>query len=80
VQLVDMAAMTRLLPGLRVPGLPFIAAYGIATSLVRTTGCLAAGHVPFEWSGECVIAPFPDELGAGCWVFAENAAALPWRV
>jgi hypothetical protein len=79
VQLVDRSAGSRLLPGLHIPGLPFIAAYGIATSLSRTTGCLKAGHLPFDGSGERVIAPFPDELGAGCWVFVENAAALPWR-
>jgi glyoxalase-like protein len=79
VQLVDTSALTRLLPDLRIPGLPFIATYGIATSLLRTTGYLRAGHIPFDWSGERAIAPFPDELGAGCWVFVEKAAALPWR-
>jgi hypothetical protein len=79
VQLVNAAAMTRLLPGLRIPGLPFIAAYGIATSLLQTASCFAAGHVPFDRTGERVIAPFPDELGAGCWVFVENPASLPWR-
>jgi Glyoxalase-like domain len=79
VQLVDTSAASRLVPGLRIPGLPFVAAYGIATSLLLTTGYLGAGHIPFDWSGECVIAPFPDELGAGCWVFAERAEALPWR-
>jgi hypothetical protein len=79
VQLVDASAVSALLPGLQIPGLPFIAAYGIATSLLRTTGYLKAGHIPFDWSGERVIAPYPAELGAGCWVFVENAAALPWR-
>jgi hypothetical protein len=76
VQLVDTPTVSRLLPGLRIPDLPFIAAYGIATSLSRTTGCLRAGHIPFDWSGEHVIAPFPDDLGAGCWIFVEKADAL----
>jgi hypothetical protein len=80
VQLVDTAAASKLLPELRIPGLPFIAAYGIATSLLRTTGYLRAGHIPFDWSGDRVIARFPDALGVGCWVFVENAAALPWRM
>jgi hypothetical protein len=79
VQLVDTPTASRILPGLQIPGLPFIAAYGIATSLLRTTGHLRAGHIPFDWSGDRVIAQFPDELGVGCWVFVETAAALPWR-
>jgi hypothetical protein len=26
-----------------------------------------------------IVACFPDELGAGAWLFVESAAALPWR-
>ena len=79
VQLVDSSALTRILPDLPIPSLPFIAAYGIATSLPQTTAYLRGSHIKFDWSGDHVIAPFPDELGIGCWVFVENAAALPWR-
>lgn len=79
VQLIDAPALTRLFPDLPVPSLPFIAAYGIATSLTRTTACLNAGHIPFDWNGDRVIAQFPDALGVGCWVFVESAVALPWR-
>ena len=79
VQLVDSSALTRVLPDLPIPSLPFIAAYGIATSLPQTTAYLRGSHIKFDWSGDRVIAPFPDELGIGCWVFVENAAALPWR-
>jgi hypothetical protein len=80
VQLVAAASLTRLFPRLAIPGLPFMAAYGIAvTSLKQVVACLQAGHVGFERRDDCVIAPFPDELGVGCWVFVENAAALPWR-
>ena len=63
-----------------MPDLPFMAAYGIAvTSLDYPVACLQDGYVGFERRDDCVIASFPDELGVGCWVFVENAAALPWR-
>ncbi len=79
VQLVDSSALAKLLPQLAVPDLPFMAAYGIAASLVHTTAHLQGGGISFDRRGDCVIAPFPDELGTGCWVFVEHAAALPWR-
>jgi len=79
VQLVEVSALTRLFPDLAIPSLPFVAAYGIASSLRRTTAHLRVGHLTFDWSGDRVIAPFPDELGVGRWVFVERAAALPWR-
>jgi glyoxalase-like protein len=80
VQLVAAASLPRLFPRVAIPDLPFMAAYGIAvTSLDHPVACLQDGHVGFERLDDCVIASFPDELGVGCWVFVENAAALPWR-
>jgi hypothetical protein len=80
VQLVAAASLQRLFPRLAIPDLPFMAAYGLAVSSLRhATACLQAGNVPFERREGCVVAPFPDELGVGGWVFVEDAAALPWR-
>jgi len=80
VQLVAAASLSRLFPKLTVPDLPFMAAYAIAVaSLEQAATCLRAGHIGFDRRDGCVIAPFPDELGVGCWVFVENVAALPWR-
>lgn len=80
VQLVTAASLARLFPTLVIPDLPFMAAYGITVaSLEHAAACLRAGDVGFERRDGCVTAPFPDELGAGCWVFVESAAALPWR-
>jgi hypothetical protein len=80
VQLVSAGSLAQLLPRLAVPGLPFMAGYWIAAaSLDQVTACLCAGEIAFERLDGCVVAPFPEDLGAGCWVFIENAAALPWR-
>jgi hypothetical protein len=80
VQLVTAAALEELFPRLAIPGLPFIAGYGIAVaSLDQAIAPLRAGGIAFERQGSYVVAPFPDELGVGAWVLAEKAAALPWR-
>jgi hypothetical protein len=80
VQLVSPTMLNRLFPGLEIPALPFICAYGVAVrSLGEVVACLAAGGLSFDRRDGCVIAPFPAPLGAGCWAFVEDAAALPWR-
>ena len=80
VQLVAAAALPQLIPRAAVPDLPFIAGYGIAVaSLAEAAACLRAGGLAFETQGGCVIAPFPDELGVGSWVFVARATDLPWR-
>ena len=80
VQLVAAAALAQLFPGFAIPDLPFMAAYAIAVrSLEQAAACLQARQVAFERQAGCIIAPFPDDLGVGCWVFVENASALPWR-
>jgi hypothetical protein len=80
VQLVPREALARLFPKLAIPGLPFMASYAIAVaSLERAAACLRAGDVDFEQGESFVTARFPDALGTGCWVFVEDAGALPWR-
>jgi hypothetical protein len=80
VQLAAAASLARLFPGLAIPDLPFMAAYGIAVrSLEQAAACLHAGHGAFEREAGYVMAPFPDDLGAGRWVFVESPSALPWR-
>jgi hypothetical protein len=80
VQLLTAASLAKLFPRLAVPALPFMACYGIAVaSLDQVAAALEAGEVAFERQAGCVIAPFPDELGIGAWLFVESAAALPWR-
>ena len=80
IALVSAASLPQLFPQLAIPDLPFMAAYAIGVaSLDRVAACLQAGALSFERRDGCVTAPFPPELGTGCWVFVENAAALRWR-
>jgi hypothetical protein len=80
VQLVAAGALASLFPRLAIPDLPFMAAYGLAVaSLGGAEACLRAGGLPFERRDGCVMAPFPDELGVGCWALVEHPGALPWR-
>jgi hypothetical protein len=80
VQLVNGASLTRLLPQVTPPSLPFIAAYAIRVdSLGTAERALQSGAVPAERRGGMLIAPFPAELGRGAWLFVERASDLPWR-
>jgi Glyoxalase-like domain len=80
VQFVSSIMLNRLLPGLEIPALPFICAYGVAVrALGEVATCLEAGGITFERRDGCIVAAFPAALGTGCWAFVEDAAALPWR-
>jgi hypothetical protein len=80
VQLASASSLGQLFPRLPIPSLPFMAGYGVAVeALDRVATSLQAGGIAFERQAGYAVAPFPDDLGAGCWVFAENAAVLPWR-
>jgi Glyoxalase-like domain len=80
VQLMSSLMLKQSLPGLEIPAMPFICAYGIAVrSLATAAACLDAGGVAFTRRDGCLVAAFPPALGDGCWAFVEDAAALPWR-
>jgi hypothetical protein len=80
VQFMSSLMLEQSLPGLEIPALPFICAYGIAVrSLAVTAACLDGGGIAFKRRAGCLVAPFPAALGDGCWAFVEDAAALPWR-
>jgi hypothetical protein len=80
VHLVAAGTLASVFPRLAVPDLPFMAAYGLSVaSLAGVEACLRAGDLAFERRDGFVMAPFPDELGVGCWAFVEHPCALPWR-
>jgi hypothetical protein len=75
VELVTAEAFTALVPGVAIPRLPFMGAYGIIVrSLDQAEGLLRRGGLGARRLGAAMMARFPAELGEGAWLFAESAA------
>jgi Glyoxalase-like domain len=73
VDLVGADACRHMLPELPIPALPFIAAYGISVgSLAVVETALIGGGLAARRLGESLVAPFPEALGRGAWLFAET--------
>jgi len=73
VELVSRAAFEAALPEIRVADLPFVGAYGITVASLDTTEAfLSRAGLRTRRAGDCLVAPFPDELGQGAWLFAEK--------
>jgi hypothetical protein len=80
VHLTDAGTFSRLVPGLPIPGLPFIGAYAVRTdSLIATANVLRENGNTFEQRDRMLFMPFPKALGVGAWIFVEQASDLPWR-
>jgi len=80
VHLTDAATFSSLVPGVPVPGVPFIGAYAIHTdSLIATAQELRSRGNMVEQRGRMLFAQFPKELGIGAWIFVERPNDLPWR-
>jgi Glyoxalase-like domain len=76
VELVARAAFEGVLPEIAVPGLPFIGAYGIlVASLDAAETMLTRAGLRTRRAGDCLVVPFPEELGQGIWLFAETSDA-----
>ena len=57
-----------------------MAAYAIRVgSLSAVEARLRETALPSRRIGAALVAPFPEALGAGAWLFVQNAADLPWR-
>jgi hypothetical protein len=71
VDLIGAAAFARMLPEIPAPSLPFIAAYGISVkSLDAVESILVRGGLAMRRLGQSLVAPFPEELGCGAWLFS----------
>lgn len=80
VSLFSADTFAAMLPEIAVPSLPFMAAYAVRVqSLAAVEALLRQERMPMRRIGAALAAPFPKELGAGAWLFVENAADLPWR-
>ena len=73
IELVTREAFVAALPEIAVPSLPFIAGYGVAVaSLDVAAAALRSGGLSSRRAGDVLIAPFPEELGQGMWLFSED--------
>jgi hypothetical protein len=80
IDLVRPEAFTKALPEVAISSLPFMGAYGVTVrSLAAADDVLRTGGIPLRRAGDCLIAPFPDELGRGAWIFAESAQLQMFR-
>jgi hypothetical protein len=80
VQIMTADAFAAMLPEIAIPRLPFLAAYVIRVqSLAVVESILKSSGMAMRRIGAALLVPFPSELGAGAWLFVENAADLPWR-
>jgi len=76
VALVTRAAFEAMLPEIAVASLPFIGAYGIVVaSLDAAAAVLARAGLRTRRVDDCLVAPFPAELGQGAWLLAERGEA-----
>jgi hypothetical protein len=74
IDLVAPDAFAAALPEIAIPSLPFIGGYGVTVaSLDRVEATLRSGGLAFRRAGDCLIAPFPEELGKGAWRFSERS-------
>jgi hypothetical protein len=74
LELVNSAAFEAALGEIEVPSPPFMGAYGIVVaSLDATTGMLTRAGLRTRRAGDCLVVPFPEELGQGAWLFTEKS-------
>ena len=76
IDLVRSDAFAKVLPEVAIPALPFIGAYTIVVkSLAAVESIFAQAKLRTRRMGQALVAPFPDELGDGAWIFAQAAPA-----
>jgi hypothetical protein len=74
VELVSRAAFESVLLDIAVPGLPFMGAYGImVASLDAAAAFVSRTGLRTRRTGDCLVVPFPEELGLGAWLFTEKS-------
>ena len=79
VHIVSPGDFANLVPGVAIPGVPFIGAYGILVqSIDATRSLLARAKIPTRQVGAALLAPFPAGLGDGALLFAQEPAGFPW--
>src|SRR5262249_24640264 len=73
VELVTRDAFEVALPEIAIATLPFIGAYAVHVgSLGLVERILRDAGLSRRAAGDCLVAPFPAELGAGGWLFVDS--------
>jgi Glyoxalase-like domain len=76
IDLVTREAFTAALPEIAIPSLPFIGAYGVTVrSLDAMEAALRNSGLSSRRAGDVLVAPFPEELGKGAWLFSEDSGS-----
>ena len=76
IDLVTREAFVAAMPEIAIPSLPFVAGYGVTVrSLGAAEAVLRSGGLPSRRAGDVLVAPFPEELGKGAWLFSESSNA-----
>jgi hypothetical protein len=80
VELVARPAFEAMLPELAIASVPFMGAYGVVvTSLAAVESMLGGSGLRTRRIGDCLVARFPEELGIGAWLFAEQNDFGPFQ-
>lgn len=73
VELVTWTAFEAALPEIATSGMPFMGGYGVVvTSLAAVEAMLRRSGLRVRRVADCLVAPFPEALGTGAWLFAES--------
>jgi hypothetical protein len=72
LDLVERGAFERRLSGVAIPSLPFIGACEIRVhSIAKLNESLEQAGLATTTCADGLVAPFPEELGCGAWLFRE---------
>jgi Glyoxalase-like domain len=79
IDVVTRDAFATMLPEVAIPSLPFMGAYGVTVgSLDVAEAALRNGGISSRRVGDCLVAPFPEALGHGAWLFATSSQSSPF--
>jgi hypothetical protein len=73
IELVTPETLRRRIPEVAIPSLPFMGACGVAVgSLAIAEAALRRGRIAVRREADRLMACFPEDLGAGAWIFTES--------
>lgn len=76
IDLVTRDAFAAALPDIAIPSLPFVGGYSVTVAALGTLeAALRQGRLSSRRAGDIAVAPFPEELGRGAWLFSERSDA-----